>query len=80
MPTPKVAISIDSKLVERIDWLVAEKRFASRSDVVQMAVEAALTRFEPRRLADECRKLDSRSEQRLADKYAASDLEGWPEY
>lgn len=80
MPTVKVAISIDSKVLDRLDQLVAQKRFASRSGAIQMAVEDALTRFERRRLARECAKLDPRSEQRLADEGASSDLEGWPEY
>jgi Arc/MetJ-type ribon-helix-helix transcriptional regulator len=74
----KVAISIGSKLLDRLDRLVVQKRFASRSGAIQMAIEAALTRFG--RLERECAKLDLRSEQRLAEEGAASDLEGWPKY
>jgi Arc/MetJ-type ribon-helix-helix transcriptional regulator len=80
VPTVKVAISIDSKLLDRLDRFVVQKRFAGRSGAIQMAIEAALTRFERRRLARECAKLDLRSEQRLAEEGAASDLEGWPKY
>jgi metal-responsive CopG/Arc/MetJ family transcriptional regulator len=79
VPTVKVAISIDSKLLDRLDRFVVQKRFAGRSGAIQMAIEAALTRFERRRLARECAKLELRSEQRLAEK-AGSDLEGWPKY
>lgn len=78
--TTKVAISIDSKLLERLDRLVAQKRFTSRSRAIQTAVESALARFDRTRLERESAKLDRAAEQRLAEEGASRDLEGWPEY
>ena len=53
MATEKVAITIDRTLLERLDQLVAEKRFASRSRAIQEAVEEKLSRLEHSRLARE---------------------------
>ena len=80
MRKTKVAITIDQALVERIDRLVARKRFSSRSNAVQLAVEAQLERLDRNRLARECAKLDRRQERLLAEEGASADLEGWPEY
>lgn len=80
MSKTKVAITIDERVLERIDRLVGQKRFPSRSHAIQMAVEAQLERLDRTRLARECAKLDRKEEQRLADEGASSDLVGWPEY
>lgn len=80
MAVTKVAISIDSKVLERVDQLVSEKRFPNRSRAIQTAVENALLRFDRTRLARECARLDPREEQRLAEEGITTDLEGWPEY
>lgn len=80
MSKTKVAITIDETLVERIDRLVAERRFSSRSSAFQLAVEAQLERLDRNRLARECAKLDLGQERRLAEEGASRDLEGWPEY
>lgn len=78
MRKTKVAITIDETLVERIDRLVAQKRFASRSSAFQLAVEAQLERLDHNRLARECVKLDPRRERLLAEEGASADLEGLP--
>ena len=80
MSKTKVAITIDERVLERIDRLVGQERFPSRSQAIQMAVEAQLERLDRTRLARECTKLDRKKEQRLADEGASSDLGGWPEY
>ncbi|MDQ5857075.1 MAG: ribbon-helix-helix domain-containing protein [Acidobacteriota bacterium] len=80
MSKTKVAITIDETLLERIDRLVAQRRFASRSGAIQSAVQAQLERLDQNRLARECAKLDRREERLLADEGASRDLEGWPEY
>jgi len=80
MSKTKVAITIDKTLLERIDRLVAQRRFSSRSSAFQLAVQAQLERLDRNRLARECAKLDRRREQVLADEGASLDLEGWPEY
>jgi metal-responsive CopG/Arc/MetJ family transcriptional regulator len=80
MGTSKVAITLDEELLERIDRLVAERKFPSRSRAIQLAVKAQIDRLDRRRLARECAKLDPKYEQQLAEGGASYDLESWPEY
>ena len=80
MTTAKIAITLDEELLGRIDRLVAEKRFPSRSRAIQLAVQAQIDRLDLRRLAAECAKLDPAWEQRVAEEGASYDLESWPEY
>ncbi len=79
MGTTKVAITIEQKLLKRVDRLVAEKRFPSRSRAIALAVRAQLDRLDRGRLARECAKLGPALEQRLAEEGASADLEEWPE-
>ena len=80
MSTTKVAITLDEELVERIDRLIAERRFPSRSRAIQLAVKAQMDRLDRRRLSRECAKLDPKIEQQVAEEGASYDLESWPEY
>jgi metal-responsive CopG/Arc/MetJ family transcriptional regulator len=80
MATTKVAISIDSKLLEQLDRLVDERIFRNRSQAVQDAIRDKLDRFAHTRLARECAKLDVRAEQEMADEGLAKDANEWPEY
>lgn len=80
MGTSKVAITLDEELLERIDRLVAERKFPSRSRAIQLAVQAQIDRLDQRRLARECAKLNPKYEQQLAEHGASYDLESWPEY
>ena len=67
MRLAKVAIGIDEETLERLDRLVADKVFPSRSQVVQEAIEEKLMRLARTRLAEDCAKLDPTAEQALAD-------------
>jgi metal-responsive CopG/Arc/MetJ family transcriptional regulator len=80
MATTKVAISLDSKLLEQLDRLVAERIFRNRSQAVQDAVRDKLDRLAHTRLARECAKLDMCAERELADLSLAKDATEWPEY
>ena len=80
MSTIKVAITLDEDLLERIDRLVAERRFPSRSRAIQLAVKAQIDRLDRGRLARESAKLDPAHEQQIAEEGASYDLETWPEY
>jgi metal-responsive CopG/Arc/MetJ family transcriptional regulator len=80
MATTKVAISLDSKLLDQLDRLVAERVFRNRSQAVQDAVRDKLDRLARTRLARECGKLDVRAERELADENLATDAKEWPEY
>jgi metal-responsive CopG/Arc/MetJ family transcriptional regulator len=80
MSKMRITITIEDGLVKRIDSLVAQKRFSSRSRAFQFAVQAQLQRLDQDRLTRECAKLDQRGERLLADEGSSPDLEGWPGY
>ncbi len=80
MPTKKVAITIEKKTLARLDRLVKEQRYPSRSRAIQEAVEEKLSRLDRTRLIRESAKLDPEYEQRLADEGLTEDLDEWPEY
>jgi metal-responsive CopG/Arc/MetJ family transcriptional regulator len=67
MRTSKVAVSLEKGTLERLDRMVAERVFPSRSGAIQEAVAEKLARMERSRLAAECAKLDRCAEQALAE-------------
>lgn len=80
MPTSKVAITLDEELLKKLDRLVAEEKFPSRSRAIQEAVEEKLSRLDRTRLIRESAKLDPVYEQKLAEEGLPEDVEEWPEY
>lgn len=80
MAASKIAITMDEKLVKRLDDLVKSQVFPNRSKAIQEAVEEKLKRMEKTRLAEECAKLDPTYEQTLADEGFSQEIEEWPEY
>jgi metal-responsive CopG/Arc/MetJ family transcriptional regulator len=80
MSTARVAITIDRRVLGRLDALVKAKAFVNRSSAIQEAVEDKLARLEHSRLARECAKLDPQLEKDLAGEGLALDLTEWPEY
>jgi metal-responsive CopG/Arc/MetJ family transcriptional regulator len=80
MPKTKVAVSLDAKLVSRLDTLVRRAQFPNRSQAVEAALEEKLARLDRVRLARECAKLDANQERTLAEEGIGSELAAWPEY
>jgi len=80
MSAAKVAVTIDRRLLARVDRLVEEAIYPSRSRAIQEALKEKLERLDRTRLARECSRLDPKSEQRLAEEGLGQDLEEWPEY
>jgi metal-responsive CopG/Arc/MetJ family transcriptional regulator len=80
MPKTKVALTLDTNLVERVDELVAHRRFRSRSQAIESALADKLQRLARTRLARESAKLNMRDEKQLADEGLAEDFALWPEY
>jgi len=80
MRTAKIAVSIDQKLLAKLDRLVKSHVFPSRSRAVQDAVEEKLGRLEHSRLAKECAKLDPDFEKSMAEEGLSEELSEWPEY
>jgi metal-responsive CopG/Arc/MetJ family transcriptional regulator len=80
MPRAKVAISLQERTLARLDRLVRQDVFPSRSQAIEEAVSEKLERLERSRLARECEKLDPQFEKALAEEGIAKDLAEWPEY
>jgi len=80
MSTTKVAISMGTDLLKRVDRLVKERVFASRSRAIQEALREKLDRMERGRLARECAKLDRGAEQAMAEEGMDGEANEWPEY
>lgn len=80
MRTVKIAVTMDHKLLARLDYLVAHNQFPNRSQAVQEAVREKLERLDRSRLARECAKLDPAFEQAMAEEGLTEDAVEWPEY
>jgi len=80
MPTAKIAISMDDKLLKEVDLLVKEKIYPNRSNCIQEAIKEKLNKISKNRLAIECSKLDNDFEQALAEEGLSKEIESWPEY
>ena len=80
MTRAKVAITIDRDVLQRLDQLVAEEAYPSRSRAIQEAVIEKIERLEHSRLARECAKLDPAFEVALAEEGLPGDIAEWPEY
>ncbi len=80
MPKSKIAITLDEETLQRLDELVAQARFPSRSQAIEQAVEEKLSRWARTRLAEECSKLDPSFERALAEEGLTEDMSQWPEY
>jgi Arc/MetJ-type ribon-helix-helix transcriptional regulator len=76
----KVAVTLDIKVLDHLDRLVASERFRNRSQAIEAAVVDKLVRIQHTRLARECAKLNQRDEQKLADEGLDVDTETWPAY
>lgn len=80
MPKTKVALTLDTVLLQQVDELVDRRRFRNRSQAIEAALADKLRRLARTRLASESAKLDPREEKRLADAGLAEDFKAWPEY
>jgi len=80
MSTAKVAITMDERLLSRLDMLVKKNVFVNRSKAIQEAVIDKLERMDRSRLARECSNLDVAFEQSVAEEGMEYEVEEWPEY
>lgn len=80
MAKRKIAVAIDPDVLERLDELVAEGSYPSRSRAVESAVREKLERERRTRLARECAKLDPGEEKAMAEEGLAAELQDWPVY
>ncbi len=58
MGKAKIAVTIDEKIVGRLDQLVKQEAFSNRSQAIEEALRDKLQRLDRTRLARELTKLD----------------------
>jgi metal-responsive CopG/Arc/MetJ family transcriptional regulator len=80
MAKTKVALTLDSVLLEQVDELVAKQRFRNRSQAVEAALSDKLHRLARTRLAREAARLNPGEEKLVAEEGMADVLDAWPEY
>jgi len=77
MRTPKIAITLDERLLRMVDQWVKQGRYSNRSQAIRVALQEKMHRWKRSRLAEELAKLDRRAEQELAEERLAGEV--WPE-
>ena len=80
MPTKKIAVTIDDHVLEGLDQLVRDGRFANRGRAVEHAVRETVARADRSRLIVELAKIDVDEERSLAEEHLDRDGEVWPAY
>lgn len=79
MPKAKVAVTLDTHTLRRVDRLVRDARYSNRSQAIGAAIAEQLDRLERRRLVEECAKLDPAAERAMSEDGLSEDSAGWPE-
>jgi metal-responsive CopG/Arc/MetJ family transcriptional regulator len=80
MRKAKIAITLDEKIVGRLDRLVRQRAFTNRSQAIEQAIEEKLSRMDRTRLAREAAKLDPTFEKSLSEEGLERDKAEWPEF
>jgi Arc/MetJ-type ribon-helix-helix transcriptional regulator len=80
MSTAKLAISMDIKMLKRLDRLVQKQLYPSRSKAIQEALEEKLAKIDRSRLFIECEKLNPKEEMELAEEGMGSEMGEWEKY
>ncbi len=78
MPKTKIAVTVDSEIIDELDELIAQERFPNRSQAIEAALTEKLERLSRARLARECAKLDTAEEKALAEEGLLSETDAWP--
>ena len=80
MGKAKIAITLDAEFIGELDRLVEENYYRNRSQAIRDAVSEKLARIRHNRLSTECKKLDPKFEQAMAEEGLDEDVKQWPEY
>jgi len=80
MDKKNAAITLEPGTLASVDRLVREAHYSSRSQAIEAAVSEKIARLKRRRLAEECAKLDRKTERSLAEEGIEADAASWPEY
>lgn len=77
MSNAKIAVSLDSNLLKKVDYFVEHHVFKNRSQAIQIALDASIKHIERRQLIQECAKLDVAFETRMAEEGLSTDTKEW---
>jgi metal-responsive CopG/Arc/MetJ family transcriptional regulator len=80
MRKTKVAVTLNSELLDELDELIAQDRFPNRSQAIEAALAEKLARLAKTRLAREAARLNPDEEKSLAEEGMGAELGAWPEY
>lgn len=80
MPKQKVAVTLERRLLDEVDELVAARQYPNRSQAIEAALAEVLGRRARTRLARECALLDPAEERALAEEGLGTEGAEWPEY
>jgi len=80
MPKTKVAVTLDTELLDELDEMIANRQFPNRSQAIEAALAEKLSRLARTRLAREAAKLDPHEEKAIAEEGLGAELREWPEY
>ncbi len=80
MGKAKIAITLDERIVGRLDQLVKQEAYSNRSQAIEAAIRDKLQRLDRTRLAQELNKLDPDYEKALAEEGIAADGAAWPAF
>ena len=80
MAKTKVAVTLNTELLGELDELIAQRRFANRSQAIESALAEKLKRLARVRLAREAARLDPDEEKAIAEEGMDTELAAWPEY
>ena len=80
IPKSKIAVTLETSLLARVDRLVNEGAYPNRSQAIEHAVHDQLARLDRTRLVRECAKLDPAFERNLASEGLDADADAWPAY
>ncbi|MFI5243708.1 MAG: CopG family transcriptional regulator [Gemmatimonadales bacterium] len=80
MPKSKIAITVESVVLDGLDALVRAGRYANRSRAFEAAAVCELDRAHRSRLARACLDLDPAEEQAMAEEGLSADAASWPAY
>lgn len=79
MGVAKIIASVDVKTIARLDRLVKEGKFPSRSSLIEQVIDEKLNRLGKSRIARECARLDPVEERVFADEGMTADSRSWQE-
>lgn len=77
MPRARITVTLEEKVLKRLDRLVAEGKFVNRGWAIQEAIEEKFARLDRTRLARECSKIDPAFEKALAEEDQGEGAVGW---